>query len=59
MDDSGCFADKEREAGLKTALRTLYNDTPAGKLVSAVFDATDGDGSGFMEEDEGMSLIHI
>ena len=57
LDESGCFVDKERETELATAMRTLYNDTPAGKLVSALFDVVDADGSGFLEEEEGKSFL--
>ena len=57
VDESGCFVDREREAELTTAMRTLYNDTPAGKLVSALFDVVDADGSGYLEEEEGKRFL--
>ena len=57
LDESGCFVDRERETELAAAMRTLYNDTPSGKLVSALFDVVDADGSGYLEEEEGKRFL--
>eukprot|EP01044_Picomonas_judraskeda_P040125 COSAG03_NODE_19551_length_334_cov_1.102128_1_plen_73_part_10 len=45
------------EAALAPTADSNRHENPAGKLVSALFDVIDADGSGYLESDEGRRFL--